>query len=47
MQNMSLTTQWTEIYPSIRLNNYLCHLTCENFKYNIKFMCRSKSLHCT
>ena len=42
-----LTAQWTENVSKYKIEQLSVSLTCENFKYNIKFMCRSKSLHCT
>ena len=42
-----LTAQWTENVSKYKIEQLSVSLTCENFKYYIKFMCRSKSLHCT
>ena len=42
-----LTAQWTKFVSKYKIEQLSVSLTCENFKYNIKFMCRSKSLHST
>ena len=42
-----LAEQWSENVSKYEIEQLSVYLTCENFKYNIKFMCRSKSLHCT
>ena len=47
MQNMRFNNAKNWNLSKYKIEQLSVYLTCENFKYNIKFMCRSKSLHCT